>query len=63
MPKGGAGGFPFNVKAGKLNNQKTSKTRFSDIAGMEEVKLELSEMVDYLKNPAKYHKVGARHPK
>jgi ATP-dependent Zn protease len=30
---------------------------------MEEVKLELSEMVDYLKNPAKYHKVGARHPK
>jgi cell division protease FtsH len=30
---------------------------------MEEVKMELSEMVDYLKNPEKYHKVWARHPK
>jgi ATP-dependent Zn protease len=30
---------------------------------MDEVKMELSEIVDYLKNPAKYHKVGARHPK
>lgn len=56
MPKGG-GGFPFSVKAGKLNNSKTIKTKFSDVAGMEEVKMELSEMVDYLKNPAKYHKV------
>ncbi len=62
MPKGG-GGFPFSVKAGKLNNSKTIKTKFSDVAGMEEVKMELSEMVDYLKNPAKYHKVWARHPK
>lgn len=63
MPKGGAGGFPFNVKAGKLNNSKNAKTKFSDIAGMDEVKMELSEIVDYLKNPAKYNKVGARHPK
>lgn len=39
------------------------KTRFSDVAGMDEVKMELSEIVDYLKNPAKYNKVGARHPK
>lgn len=62
MPKGG-GGFPFSVKAGKLNNSKTIKTKFTDVAGMEEVKMELSEMVDYLKNPAKYHKVWARHPK
>jgi len=62
MPKWGWG-FPFNIKAGKLNNAKTTKTKFSDVAGMEEVKMELSEMVDYLKNPLKYHKVGARHPK
>ncbi len=39
------------------------KTKFSDVAGMDEVKMELSEIVDYLKNPLKYHKVGARHPK
>jgi len=62
MPKGG-GGFPFSVKAGKLNTAKTMKTRFTDVAGMDEVKMELSEVVDYLKNPLKYHKVGARHPK
>lgn len=62
MPKGWAW-FPFAVKAGKLNTPKNSKTRFVDVAGMEEVKLELSEMVDYLKNPEKYHKVWARHPK
>ena len=63
MPKGGAGGFPFSVKVGKLNDAKTMKTRFVDVAGMDEVKMELSEIVDYLKSPAKYHKVGARHPK
>lgn len=63
MPKGGNGGFPFSVKAGKLNTSKNSKTKFSDVAGMDEVKMELSEIVDYLKNPLKYNKVGARHPK
>ncbi len=62
MPKWGAG-FPFSVKAWKLNTPKTMKTKFTDVAGMDEVKMELSEIVDYLKNPMKYHKVGARHPK
>ncbi len=62
MPKWG-GGFPFSVKAGKLNSPKDIKTKFTDVVGMDEVKMELSEIVDYLKNPAKYHKVGARHPK
>ncbi len=62
MPKNG-GGFPFSVKAGKLNTSKNMKTKFSDVAGMDEVKMELSEIVDYLKNSTKYHKVGARHPK
>jgi cell division protease FtsH len=55
--------FPFSVKVGKLDNKQKNKTKFSDVAGMEEVKNELSEVVDYLKHPAKYHKVGARHPK
>lgn len=63
MPKGGGGGFPFSVKAGKLNTPKSSKTKFNDVAGMDEVKMELSEIVDYLKNPMKYNKVWARHPK
>ncbi|HMT00911.1 MAG TPA: ATP-dependent zinc metalloprotease FtsH [Candidatus Absconditabacterales bacterium] len=57
------GGMPFSISAGKLKTKSEMKTRFSDIAGMEEVKQELSEIVDYLKNPQKYQKVGARPPK
>ncbi len=62
LPKGWSW-FPFSVKVGKLEPKIKHKTRFSDVAGMEEVKNELSEIVDYLKNPEKYHKVWARHPK
>ncbi|MGN0363111.1 MAG: ATP-dependent zinc metalloprotease FtsH [Bilifractor sp.] len=40
-----------------------SKIRFSDVAGLEEEKEDLVEIVDFLKNPAKYTKVGARIPK
>ncbi len=60
-PKGW--GMPFNFKVGKQTNKKEATTRFSDIAWMEEVKQELTEIVDFLKNPQKYHKVGARPPK
>lgn len=55
--------LPFNMKIWKQNQKEQSKTKFSDVAWMEEVKTELSEIVDYLKNPEKYHKVWARHPK
>lgn len=61
LPRGG--GFPFSIKAWRLNSSKTVTTRFVDVAGMDEVKMELSEVVDYLKHPEKYHKVWARHPK
>lgn len=60
-PKGG--GMPFNLKIGKLASKTGVQTKFKDVAGMHEVKEELAEIVDYLKNPSKYHKVGARHPK
>jgi len=56
-------GLPFNMKVGKQQTTAMSKTRFDDIAGMDEVKMELSEIVDYLKSPEKYKKVWARHPK
>ena len=61
MPKWGW--FPFNIKVGKQASKEQIKTKFSDVAWLEEVKWELSEIVDYLKNPEKYHKVWARHPK
>ena len=59
--KAGGGGI-FNP--GKNQAQKIiSNKRFSDIAGNEEVKEEVWELVDYLKNPEKYSGAGARIPK
>ncbi|MDR2415123.1 MAG: hypothetical protein LBD75_00445 [Candidatus Peribacteria bacterium] len=57
LGKGNGAGGLFNIQVGKKSNKDTSKTKFSDIAGMEEVKNELVEVVDYLKNPEKYQKV------
>ena len=53
----------IDIKVWKKSTKETSKTRFSDVAWMEEVKNELVEVVDYLKHPEKYKKVWARHPK
>ena len=51
------------MSIGKLSVKKDNKTTFEDVAGMEEVKAELVEIVDYLKNPDKYLAVGAKIPK
>lgn len=61
MPKNPGG--MLGISIGKENKQNSSNTKFTDIAGMEEVKNELIEIVDYLKDPEKYHRVGARPPK
>lgn len=47
------------------SNTKPVKTnvKFSDVAGIDEVKTELSELVDYVRNPSKYSAMGARAPK
>ncbi len=55
--------LPFNFKIGKDNKDTNNTTTFKDVAGMEEVKWELIEIVDFLKNPAKYQKVWAKIPK
>lgn len=62
-PKGGTGGMPFNIQIGKLKNKNDPKTKFADVAGMDECKEELVEIVDFLKSPDKYKKAGARVPK
>ena len=52
--------MPFGIKIGSLNKKdgvNTPKTTFADVAGMEEVKQELAEIVDFLKNPEKYRAV------
>ena len=51
----------FTKSRAKLNRMST--TTFADVAGLEEEKEELKEIVDYLKNPKKYQDMGARVPK
>lgn len=56
-------GLPFGTKTGKLRTKTDVKTKFDDVAWMDEVKDELIEIVDYLKNPKKYQAVWAKIPK
>ncbi len=55
--------FSFGASKGKTFNKDFSKTTFSDVAGVDEAKQELSEVVDFLKHPEKYRAMGARTPK
>lgn len=52
----------FGKSKSKVEKEKIS-TKFSDVAGIDEVKEELVEVVDFLKNPEKFKKTGARAPK
>ncbi|AWN22996.1 cell division protein FtsH [Deinococcus irradiatisoli] len=50
-------------KAKRYGKENRVNTKFTDVAGHEEAKRELVEVVDFLKNPAKYHQIGAEIPK
>jgi cell division protease FtsH len=59
----GGGAMSFGRNKAKLYDRTDMKTTFKDVAGVDEVEAELVELVDYLKNPAKFERVGARIPK
>jgi cell division protease FtsH len=63
---GGAGGQIFNIgksKATLFDKESQVNVTFNDVAGLEEAKLEVMEIVDFLKNPGKYTNLGGKIPK
>ncbi len=66
MNQGGGGGKAMQFGKSRARLQKSSdlkKVTFKDVAGLDEEKEELSEVVDFLRNPGKYKTLGARIPK
>ena len=59
----GGGKYTSFGKANIKNQMNTRKATFADVAGADEEKHELEEIVDFLKNPRKYAEIGARIPK
>ena len=60
---GGANKQAFDFSKSKARLEANVKTRFSDVAGCDEEKEEMQEIIEYLKQPKKFSKMGARIPK
>jgi len=60
---GGRGAMSFGKSKARMLSEDQVKVTFSDVAGVEEAKEEVSEMVDFLRDPAKFQKLGGKIPK
>ncbi|MAZ39834.1 MAG: ATP-dependent zinc metalloprotease FtsH [Legionellales bacterium] len=60
---GGRGAMSFGRSKARLLGEDQIKVTFADVAGADEAKEEVKELVDYLKDPSKYQKLGGRIPK
>ena len=65
MQGGSKGGGPFSFGKSKARqlDQKSNQTTFADVAGCDEAKEEVAEIVEFLKDPNKFHKLGGRIPR
>ena len=64
MQGGGRGGaFSFGKSKAKMLNENQNAVTFVDVAGCEEAKEEVSELVDFLRDPSKFQKLGGRIPR
>ena len=62
MRSGGDGAMQFGKSRARIVTEENSQTLFRDVAGVEEAKNDLLEVVEFLRNPAKFHALGARIP-
>src|SRR5512141_284986 len=64
MQGGGRGGaFSFGKSRARMLDESTNTVTFADVAGCEEAKEEVSELVDFLRDPTKFQKLGGRIPR
>ncbi|MBM2836059.1 MAG: ftsH [candidate division NC10 bacterium] len=63
MQGGGAKALSFGKSRARLLSDKQSKVTFADVAGVDEAKEELQEIIEFLKDPPKFQKLGGRIPK
>jgi cell division protease FtsH len=63
MQSGGGKAMAFGKSRARLMTDKTKKVTFSDVAGIDEAKAELEEVIEFLKDPKKFTRLGGRIPK
>jgi cell division protease FtsH len=63
MTRGQQNVFGFGRSRARQHDPERPQVTFADVAGEDEAKRELTEVVDFLRNPAKYHQLGARLPR